>query len=161
MPVHMLEGLTTSQTVAMDAILSGYTICESADMAGINRSCVYRWLREDVEFQTELERRRKEIRDGAQNRLLQLCGKCVSSVEDAVKAGDVRVALSVLKGLGILDGGLGAPVQINVNQQQNNVQLFENASPEEIIAVKRSLDDLRRQATSQISQEPANSAISD
>ena len=58
------ETLSPKQDKAIVALLSTPTVDGAAEIAGVNRSTVHRWLNED-EFRAELTRRRNEIADAA------------------------------------------------------------------------------------------------
>ena len=65
-------------------------------------------MRENYQFAAALNRGRNEVRQAAENRLLRLAGDAVETVERAVQDGDSKVALAVLRGVGLLPGLAGA-----------------------------------------------------
>ena len=146
--LHYNDGtLSPLQENFIDHILAGMTVFTAAKAISVCRTTVYQWMG-DSKFKAELDRRRDEIRTKSRDRLLKLCGKAVDTVETAVKNGDVRVALSVLKGLGVLDGNGLQPIVAQTVNHQTNVQMnLDNAPPEEILRLKRLMDDIRRKAT--------------
>jgi hypothetical protein len=96
------EELTATQIVALEALASGWTVTAAAGEAGVNRVTVHRWLRDDFHFQAALNRARRDLREAAMTRLLNLGDLAAGAVQEAVEHGDVRVAVAVLKGLGLL-----------------------------------------------------------
>src|ERR671919_2749308 len=54
------EELSPSQITAIAAITSGATITEAASKAGIDRSAIHLWLRQDAVFVAELNRAKLE-----------------------------------------------------------------------------------------------------
>ena len=96
------EQLTATQVVALEALASGATVTAAAAGAGVNRVTVHRWLRDDFCFQAALNRARRDLREAAMTRLLNLGDLAAGAVQEAVEHGDVRVAVAVLKGLGLL-----------------------------------------------------------
>ena len=102
--------LSKSQLSALQALLTGSTVTLAASAAGVARTTVHRWLRDDWAFQAELNRERREIRDAIRSQLLRAAESAVRSVSRAVDEGDIRVAMDVLKGLGLL----GARIQIEI-----------------------------------------------
>ena len=95
--------LSAKQLKTLDALLSGRTVTEAAHGGRVHRATVHRWLR-DPTFLAELNSRREELRDAADARLEQLQSTALAAVEAAVDAGDARIALSVLRGMGSLSG---------------------------------------------------------
>jgi hypothetical protein len=96
------------------ALVAGSTVTKAAEAAGVDRTTVHRWLRDNWTFQAALNRARREFRDGVRSHLEKVAERAVQTVSEAVEAGDVRAALGVLKGLGFLAGhvtavGLGDP----------------------------------------------------
>ncbi len=96
--------LPPQQTQALASLLVGQTVTAAADAAGVDRTTVHRWLREDWDFQAALNRARREFRDGLRAHLENVAERAVQAVNEAIEAGDVKVALVVLKGLGLLGG---------------------------------------------------------
>ena len=96
------EELTPTQLTALEALAAGSTVATAAVTAGVNRVTLHRWLRDDFSFQAALNRARRDLREATMARLLKLGESAAGTVEEAVTQGDVRVAMAVLKGLGIL-----------------------------------------------------------
>jgi hypothetical protein len=72
--------------------------------AGASGETVHRWLREDAVFRATLNRTRGELHEAVAARLLACSQKAAENVAAAVAAGDLRISLVVLKGLGSLPG---------------------------------------------------------
>lgn len=102
--------LSTTQLAAIEALLTGATVTHAAREAGVARTTVHRWLRDDWDFQAALNRERRELCDAIRSRLLRAAESSAALVLKAVDGGDVQVALSVLKGLGLL----GSRVHVDV-----------------------------------------------
>jgi hypothetical protein len=98
------EAITTVQESAIAALLTGNTITEAAAAANIDRTTIHRWMRTDFSFQAALNRARKELRDALSAKLLGLANAAAETVEKSIVAGDVKAALGVLRGLGLLSG---------------------------------------------------------
>jgi hypothetical protein len=62
-------------------------------------------LREDFAFQAAWNRDRRELRRAAYNRLERLAAKAAECLEKAIDGGDVKAALEIVKGMGILAPG--------------------------------------------------------
>jgi hypothetical protein len=95
--------LNPKQLKARDALITGRTITEAASDAGVHRSTVHRML-DDAEFVASLNARRSELRPAADSRLDHLQAKALDALEAALDDGNARIALALLKGVGLLDG---------------------------------------------------------
>jgi DNA-binding phage protein len=100
------EDLSPAQQQALAALLAGRTVTAAATAAGVNRTTVYRWLRDPDRpgFRRALERGRRELRQAMEARLLALASKAADCLEGALTDGDGKAALALLKGLGFLSG---------------------------------------------------------
>ncbi len=87
----------------MQAMLSGETVTAAAKTAKVNRTTVHRWLN-DPDFQAALNSYRSELRDTQHHRLARLASKAIDVAEQALEDGDLRTALAVLRGIGLLPG---------------------------------------------------------
>jgi hypothetical protein len=82
------------------------TITSAAKAAGVARETVHRWMKEDWNFQSELNKRMKEIQEATTARLLSLSLSASVVVEKAIKKGDVKASIAILTGVGVLTGEL-------------------------------------------------------
>ena len=96
------ETLSPAQVKVLAELLTGKTITAAASAAGVERVTVHRWLREDFAFQAAWNRDRQELHREAFARLERLAVKAVDCLEKAIDGGDVKAALIVAKGMGIL-----------------------------------------------------------
>ena len=85
--------LSQAQFQALSALGSGSTITDSARVAGVDRTTIHRWLREDVHFQAAWNRLRAETRSEVAVRLNHLAGTALDSVQGSLEAGDARAEL--------------------------------------------------------------------
>lgn len=95
--------LDPKQLKVRDALLMGRSITQAASDAGVHRSTVHRML-DDAEFVASLNTRRSELRSAGDSRLEHLQSKALDALEAALDDGNARIALAVLKGMGLLDG---------------------------------------------------------
>lgn len=102
--IPTLPTLAPQQMLAIEALLTGETITSTAESVGVDRTTVHRWLKEDFEFQATLNAHRREMWEGIQAGLWIAAAKAVEAVTEAIEAGDGRMALQVLKGVGALSG---------------------------------------------------------
>ena len=86
---------------AIQLLLEGKAVAQVAEVIGVDRTTVYRWLKEPS-FVAERNRQASELRDTAQSRLHALVGKSIDVVERQVAAGNLKAALAVLKSTGMM-----------------------------------------------------------
>ncbi len=108
------HSLSPSQLAALEQLLAGASVKQSASAAGVDRTTVHRWLREDLAFGAAHNRARSELRGEIELKLLALAGRSIETVAKALDDTDQRVTMAILKGLGFLPGearpiGPGAP----------------------------------------------------
>ena len=96
------EALSPVQATVLAELLSGKTITDAATAANVSRMTVHSWLREDFAFQAAWNRARSELCSENYSRLERLAVKSVDCLEKAIDANDVKIALEIVKGMGIL-----------------------------------------------------------
>jgi hypothetical protein len=79
-----LDSLSPAQMTAVEALLAGKTNTEAAMAAGVGRTSIQRWLKDDFAFQAELNRGRREIRRTAFGNLERLAAKAADCLEKAL-----------------------------------------------------------------------------
>jgi hypothetical protein len=114
-----LEPLTAAQETAVAALLAGKTVTDAAGVAGVDRTTIHRWLREDFTVQAAVNAGRRELREGVRSRLERLAEKASECVERAIDGGNVKAALAILNGLEVL-----TPTRIG---SENPAELAEEA----------------------------------
>ena len=91
------SGLSDSQLLAIDVLLTGGTHREAAEAAGVARTTVTEWVNHHSEFCRELERRRWQRAEQVNDRVGALTGRALDVVEEHLGASDLRAALGVLR----------------------------------------------------------------
>ena len=107
--------LTSTQEKAIQAMLSGETVTAAAKTAGVNRTTVHRWLN-DPDFLAALNSYRSELRDTQHHRLARLASNAIDVVEQALEDADLRAALALLRGIGLLSGQVPPTGPTNADQ---------------------------------------------
>ncbi len=97
-----VPGVSPNQLIALECLLAGQSMIDSAMAAGVDRSTLHRWLRHDFNFQAGLNRGRRDLQENFMHRLDRLNIDAAACVGRAVHEGDVKTALEVLKRLGTL-----------------------------------------------------------
>ena len=100
---QMSEGLRLSveQMNAIDILVQGRTDQETAETVGVARETVTRWRNDNPHFTAELNRQRRLIWGDSHDRLRALASKAVDTLETSLDEGDSRVAVEVLKAIGL------------------------------------------------------------
>ena len=75
------EDLTPQQQRALEALLAGQTVTAAANTAGVDRSTVHRWQKDDLVFRAAFNRGRRELLASVHTRLLALTERAVACVE--------------------------------------------------------------------------------
>lgn len=94
--------LGTEQQTAMELLLTGKSIAETARSAGVSRMAIYRWMKNDANFRAMYNQWHDQLQESCRSRLQALTEKATDALEKALEAGDARTALQLLKGLGML-----------------------------------------------------------
>lgn len=101
--------LSEQQLTAIDLLVTGKTMQDTADAIGVQRPTVSQWVNHHAGFQAALNRRRQELWQDLTDGLRALAPKAVQVLAQALDGDEaVSVALSVLKCCGLY-GGIAAP----------------------------------------------------
>ncbi len=114
--------LSVEQLNAIDVLVQGRTDQETAETVGVGRETVTRWRNDNPHFTAELNRQRRLIWGDSHDRLRALAGKAVDTLEVALDEGDSRVAMEVLKAI-----GLSGQVQPPSGPEDADLVLWEKA----------------------------------
>ena len=93
--------LSVEQLNAIDILVRGRTDQETAETVGVARETVTRWRNDNPHFTAELNKQRRLIWGDSHDRLRALASKAVDTLETSLDEGDSRVALEVLKAIGL------------------------------------------------------------
>ena len=96
-PVEEPAEFSPAQIAAMEALLAGKTATDAAAGAGVNRRTLYNWLKTDFRFQAAVNRGRRELQQAVACRIGQLAADAAECVAGAVRKGDVKAALEILR----------------------------------------------------------------
>ena len=98
-----LKALRTQQRQALEILTEGGSYAEAAKYAGVTRKTLYNWLNKDATFQAAMQAWRDRVTRHAQDRLTQAVNVAAQTLGRAA-ACDVRAAVILLKGQGLLSG---------------------------------------------------------
>ena len=95
------QELTSQQDQVISLMLAGQTQREVAEAAGVAPETISRWRSGHAVFVATLNQRRHELWEGQRERLANLAGAAVDTLEDLMKSETesvrLRAALAVLK----------------------------------------------------------------
>jgi hypothetical protein len=97
-----LAPLEGAKLAALELMVSGKSVAETARTSGINRATIFRWLRHDATFRTAYNQWKEELKESCQGRLLALTEKATGAVESALDKGDAKTAMTLLTRLGLI-----------------------------------------------------------
>ena len=93
----------TKKQAALDALIAGHTMAEAARIADVSRSTLYNWIKRDASFMAALNQWRDEIQELCHDRLMALAERATQALDRSLETADAKVALQLLKGLGLLE----------------------------------------------------------
>ena len=93
--------LSVQQQTAADLLAIGNNVTTVAEQVGVARQTVSEWLNQNPAFQALVNQRRQELWDSSSDRLRALLPNALDVLEQALKSGSVKAAISVLKAGGL------------------------------------------------------------
>ncbi len=121
--------LSQSQITAIAAITAGSTIMEAASKAGIDRSTIHLWLKQDAVFVAELNRAKLEQVQLVKDELRALAVDATRTLRDLLTAPEtpptirLRAAVAVLQAVGGLEPEKIGPT--DAGEVQYNLAMFK------------------------------------
>ena len=91
--------VTDRQLLAIDALLTGSTHSEAADIAGVHRCTVTGWVNHHIGFITELNQRRHQRDLASADLLHKLVHDSLQLISDVIAGGNIKAALTLLSRL--------------------------------------------------------------
>jgi hypothetical protein len=98
----VMAELSPPQQAALGALAGGQTLSSAAEAAGVNRVTLWRWLKTDPAFAHAYRQWKLELRESSEAQLLRVGERAVAAVARATEAGDAKIALAILREMGLL-----------------------------------------------------------
>ena len=95
--------LSPGQRKAIERLTSGSTAVEAATAAGVGRSTIYRWMKEDPAFIAAYNAWQRDLLATARGKMLALTDVALVALGKALGQGDGKLALRVLEKMGIAE----------------------------------------------------------
>jgi hypothetical protein len=89
-------------SLSVVALAGGQTLSSAAEAAGVNRVTLWRWLKTDPAFAHAYRQWKLELRESSEAQLLRVGERAVAAVARATEAGDAKIALAILREMGLL-----------------------------------------------------------
>ena len=115
--------LSATQATALEGLLAGKTVVEAAAAAGVGRTTIHKWMRVDFAFQAALNRGRRDLQQAVACRVDQLAADAAECVTRAVREGDAKIALEILKRTNALGPRkIGSDDEVALEMEHHNQQ---------------------------------------
>jgi hypothetical protein len=130
------DNLSTPKREALTALIAGSNITDAAQIAGVHRTTLHRWITSDPDFAAAYNAWQHECRESTKVKLLGTVNDALASVTTAIKEGDRRMAYRLIKDLGVLHKvipGLTDPEMLRqqMESDQNAFKQSLNPTPSE------------------------------
>jgi hypothetical protein len=93
--------LTVRQLNAIDLLAQGQSDRDVGEAVGVARETVTRWRNGNAAFQAELNRLRAHLWQRSHDQIRSLVQEAIDTLADAMRAGDVRAAVAIIKTAGL------------------------------------------------------------
>jgi phage terminase small subunit len=90
------------QRQCMEYMQGGGSVTDAARFAGVSRSTVYRWMKNDPVFVAAMNEWKNEAVENARSRLVAMTNRAAMAVDLALSRDNPHIAMQLLKGLGVL-----------------------------------------------------------
>ena len=94
--------LTPKQIEVIEALVIGASVTDAAKRAGVDRSTVYLWMREETDFKVQLMLARRDCADAMRARLRELADDAVKTVREVLTSKEVSAAVRLKAALAVL-----------------------------------------------------------
>lgn len=88
-----VEGLGQTQEAALAALQTGSTFRQAAEVAGVARPTIYRWMQNDPHFRAAYNAWKLEQGESARGRLVKLADQAVDVIQASLSLNDRKAAV--------------------------------------------------------------------
>jgi hypothetical protein len=93
--------LSPHQETGVDLLAAGTNLTDTAASLGVNRQTISEWVNHNPAFRAVLNQRRQELWAEASDKLRGLLPHALALLERAVKEGNLKAAIAVLRSAGL------------------------------------------------------------
>jgi hypothetical protein len=94
--------ISSVQRECLEFMQGGGSVTDAARFAGVGRSTVYRWMKNDSVFVAAMNEWQNEAEKNARSRLVAMTNRATMAVEMALSRDNPYIAMQLLRGLGVL-----------------------------------------------------------
>ena len=131
-PGELAEVMRPKKRTAFEALRGGSTFRQAAEAAGVNRATLYRWVQSDPKFRAAYNAWQQELVESSRARLLTFVEQAVEVVGKAIIRDDRKVAMGMLRQLGIMRAPNRKPtdpetlaIQMDLDHRREHYRLSE------------------------------------
>lgn len=95
-------GLVREQNAALEELVRGKSVPETAKAAGVNKTTVYRWIKNNPKFLAEYNIWHEEMEQKTRSRMLGMLCKAADAVEVALEEGDAKLGMRLMEKMGVI-----------------------------------------------------------
>jgi AcrR family transcriptional regulator len=125
-------GIREEQRRALELMVSGTSIAETARRVGVDRTTIYYWLKKDAAFVAAYNQWKEILTASCQARFFAMAERASATVEAAVES-DPKLAWAVLKELKMMNQPPAVPSQSTdpeiVRRHMEMTEVFEGKLP--------------------------------
>jgi transposase-like protein len=122
--IEFPAGFSEEQKRAVEALAGGAGVVAAAKAAGVHHATVSRWISQGGEFLWTLRAEQGKRLRRTRREVVPIAMEAANAVSEAIRGGDVKAALALLKAMGVFDlqeemdwtGEKKAPAEVDENQ---------------------------------------------
>ncbi|MDB5175080.1 MAG: Helix-turn-helix of insertion element transposase [Phycisphaerales bacterium] len=147
--IPQCDGLSPQQRVAITTLASGESFVAAARAAGVSGPTLYRWRKHDPAFVAALNAWRNQAQDAVRDRLLAMADQAAMTIFGAMRKGDAKMAMTLLKGLGSLSPATRGPESADAARRELDRDEWDEyiKVQEQRVALRAANDRLRFNST--------------
>ena len=94
--------LSEPKKKALENLMWGNTMSDTARLLGVSRMTIHRWLKNDPVFRAAYNEWNEHCVESHRARILMMCDRAMDAVDNALHTGDARLGMQLLKGMGLI-----------------------------------------------------------
>ena len=135
------DKLSEKQHIALMAIFSGATDEKAGEAAGISRQTVNNWRRKDAVFMATIKNKQAELWHEHRQNLRGSLAAALKTIDAAIKAGDVKVALWLLE---------RASIEVYLKHELDKIEVYETTVEREKEHINCEKERIKNEAASRM-----------